>query len=49
MKKSAEVIVVGSGIAGSATAFFLTRLGTKDVLLLDKGAWHPAQQDTPRP
>ena len=37
MKKSAEVIVVGAGIAGSATAFFLTRQGVKDVLLLDKG------------
>ncbi len=35
---SPEVIVVGAGVIGAATAFHLTRLGVRDVLVLDRGA-----------
>ncbi|MGW8169291.1 MAG: NAD(P)/FAD-dependent oxidoreductase [Sulfurovaceae bacterium] len=34
--KSYDTIIIGAGIAGTSTAYFLTRLGQK-VLLLDKG------------
>ncbi|MDY0195650.1 MAG: FAD-dependent oxidoreductase [Sulfurovaceae bacterium] len=34
--KSYDTIVIGAGIAGAATAYFLTKLGQK-VLVLDKG------------
>ena len=37
-KQAAEAIVVGAGVVGVAIAFNLTRLGLRDVLLLDKGA-----------
>jgi glycine/D-amino acid oxidase-like deaminating enzyme len=35
---SADVIVVGAGVAGAATAFHLSRLGAGDVLVLDRAA-----------
>lgn len=34
--ETAEVVIVGGGVVGAATAFFLTRLGVRDVLLLEK-------------
>ncbi len=34
---SADVIVVGAGVAGAATAFHLSRLGAGDVLVVDRG------------
>ncbi|MGO9217684.1 MAG: NAD(P)/FAD-dependent oxidoreductase [Streptosporangiaceae bacterium] len=34
---SADVIVVGAGVAGVATAFHLSRLGAGDVLVVDRG------------
>jgi sarcosine oxidase, subunit beta len=34
----ADVVVVGAGVTGSSTAFHLTRLGVRDVLVLDRGA-----------
>lgn len=35
---SASVIVVGAGVVGASTAFHLTRLGFRDVLVVDRGA-----------
>jgi sarcosine oxidase subunit beta len=34
---SADVIVVGAGVAGASTAFHLSRLGAGDVLVVDRG------------
>ncbi len=36
--KNSPVIIVGAGIAGAATAYFLTRKGVRNVLLLEKEA-----------
>jgi len=44
----AQVVIVGGGIIGAATAYHLTRLGITDVVLLEQGAltcgttWHAA-------
>jgi 4-methylaminobutanoate oxidase (formaldehyde-forming) len=44
----ARVVVVGGGIAGAATAYHLTKLGVRDVVLLEQGkltcgtTWHAA-------
>ena len=44
----ARVVVVGGGIAGCSTAYHLTRLGVRDVVLLEQGrltcgtTWHAA-------
>jgi sarcosine oxidase, subunit beta len=35
---SADVIIVGAGVIGAATAFWLSELGAGDVLVLDQGA-----------
>lgn len=34
---SASVIIVGAGVIGASTAFHLTRLGIRDVLVVDRG------------
>jgi sarcosine oxidase subunit beta len=34
---TADVIVVGAGVAGASTAFHLSRLGAGDVLVVDRG------------
>jgi len=34
--RTAEVIVVGGGVNGASTAFWLTQLGVRDVLVLDR-------------
>lgn len=34
---NASVIVVGAGVIGASTAFQLTRLGVRDVLVIDRG------------
>jgi 4-methylaminobutanoate oxidase (formaldehyde-forming) len=45
---SARVVVVGGGIVGASVAYHLTRLGVRDVLLLEQGrltcgtTWHAA-------
>src|ERR1700758_1732279 len=45
---SAQVVIVGGGIAGASTAYHLARLGCTDVLLLEQGkltcgtTWHAA-------
>ena len=37
MAERAEVAIVGDGIMGTSLAFALTRLGVRDVLLLERG------------
>ncbi len=36
MKSTAQAVVIGGGIAGASIAYFLAKLGVKDVLLLEK-------------
>ena len=44
----AEIVIVGGGIAGSSLAYHLTKLGRRDVVLLERGrltcgtTWHAA-------
>src|ERR671913_1296057 len=44
----ARVVIVGGGIAGCSAAYHLTKLGVRDVLLLEQGrltcgtTWHAA-------
>ena len=38
MKKSADIIVIGGGLFGCATAYNLAKLGAKNVVLLERGA-----------
>ena len=35
MKKTADVIIIGGGINGCATAYYLAKRGIKDVLVSD--------------
>ena len=48
LPKHAQVVIIGGGIAGSSTAYHLTELGWKDVVLLDRKtisggtSWHAA-------
>ncbi|MSP95882.1 MAG: FAD-dependent oxidoreductase [Betaproteobacteria bacterium] len=48
LPKSAEIVIVGGGIAGVSVAYHLAKLGRKDVLLLEQGSltcgttWHAA-------
>ncbi len=37
IKKSAEVVIIGGGVSGLATAYFLAKKGVKDIVLLEKG------------
>ncbi len=36
-KNKADVVIVGGGILGTATAYYLAKLGRKDIVVLDKG------------
>ena len=36
-KNKAEVVIIGGGIVGTATAYYLAKLGVKDVVVLEKG------------
>ena len=38
MSSTAEAVVVGAGVIGASIAFHLTRLGLRDVVLVDRGA-----------
>jgi 4-methylaminobutanoate oxidase (formaldehyde-forming) len=48
MQDSAQVVIIGGGIIGCSTAYHLTKMGWKDVVLIDKGeltsgsTWHAA-------
>lgn len=48
MPKQTRVVIVGGGIVGASVAYHLTRLGWRDVLLLEQGqlsggtTWHAA-------
>src|SRR5215510_943777 len=42
MEREADVVIVGSGIVGSATAYFLARRGLR-VVVVDRGAVHGEQ------
>ncbi|MDQ3810323.1 MAG: FAD-dependent oxidoreductase, partial [Chloroflexota bacterium] len=35
-ERAAEVIVVGGGVIGASAAYYLTRLGLRDVLVLEQ-------------
>ncbi len=48
LPESAEIVIVGGGIIGCSVAYHLTKLGRKDVVLLEQGqlssgtTWHAA-------
>jgi sarcosine dehydrogenase len=48
MRDSARVVIIGGGILGCSIAYHLTKLGWKDVIILEKGeltsgsTWHAA-------
>lgn len=48
MRDQAQVVIIGGGIVGCSTAYHLTKMGCKDVVILDKGeltsgsTWHAA-------
>jgi sarcosine dehydrogenase len=48
MQDSAQIVIIGGGIVGCSTAYHLTKMGAKDVVLIDKGeltsgsTWHAA-------
>jgi 4-methylaminobutanoate oxidase (formaldehyde-forming) len=48
MQEHAQVVIIGGGIIGCSTAYHLTKMGWKDVVLIDKGeltsgsTWHAA-------
>lgn len=35
--KSADVVIIGGGILGTATAYYLGKLGVKNVVVVEKG------------
>ena len=35
MKKTADVIIIGGGIVGCAIAYYLTKKGVKDIMVLE--------------
>jgi sarcosine oxidase subunit beta len=37
MKSASEAVIIGGGIMGSAIAFFLAKMGMKEIVLLEKG------------
>ena len=42
----AEIVIIGGGIIGCSIAYHLTRMGRKDVVILEKsGITHGARSD----
>ncbi len=37
MNNQARLVIVGAGIVGCAAAYHLTKLGWRDIIVLDKG------------
>ena len=37
MQDRARVVIIGAGIVGSATAYFLTRMGWRDIVVVEQG------------
>lgn len=37
MRKQANVVIIGAGIVGASAAYHLTKLGWRDIVVLDKG------------
>ena len=37
MKSRARIVIIGAGIVGASTAYFLAREGCTDVVVLDQG------------
>lgn len=44
-QKTADAVVIGGGMMGMATAYYLAKLGMKDVVLLEKIQLPPAPPD----
>ena len=38
MQTTADVVVIGAGVIGCSTAYHLARMGTKEVVVVEKGA-----------
>lgn len=37
MRTQAQVVIIGAGVAGCSTAYYLTRMGWRDVVVLEQG------------
>src|SRR5215467_5750290 len=37
METHARVVIIGAGIVGCSTAYFLTQMGWRDIVVLDQG------------
>ena len=37
MRTEARLVIIGAGIVGCSAAYHLTRLGWRDILVIDKG------------
>ena len=46
--ETAEVVIIGAGVMGASLAFHLTRLGVRDVLLLEKSSIGAGASSSPR-
>jgi len=51
LKDRYQVVIIGGGVHGVSTAYYLTKLGIKDIAVLDKGyfTWAAAPAPAPRP
>ena len=37
MRKQANLVIIGAGIVGCSAAYHLTKLGWKDIVVIDQG------------